>query len=50
MSTRSGPAIPVRDLEKTFGSIRAVDSLSFGVGAGTAMGFLGLNGAGKTTT
>ncbi|MEI4272001.1 ABC transporter ATP-binding protein [Klenkia sp. LSe6-5] len=40
----------VRDLTKTFGSVTAVDSLSFTVEPGQVTGFLGPNGAGKTTT
>jgi len=42
--------IEVRGLTKRFGSVRAVDDLSFGVDGGTVTGFLGPNGAGKTTT
>jgi ABC-2 type transport system ATP-binding protein len=42
--------IEVRGLAKRFGSVTAVDGLSFAVGAGTVTGFLGPNGAGKTTT
>ena len=37
-------------LTKRFGSVLAVDSLSFGLAPGTVTGFLGPNGAGKTTT
>jgi len=40
----------VDGLTKCFGSKRAVDGLTFTVGAGTITGFLGPNGAGKTTT
>ncbi|HDO19285.1 MAG TPA: ABC transporter ATP-binding protein [Thermoplasmatales archaeon] len=43
-------AIEVRDLSKTYGSIRAVDGISFHVNKGEIFGFLGPNGAGKTTT
>jgi len=43
-------AIEVRDLSKQFGSVRAVDALSFEVAEGRVTGFLGPNGSGKTTT
>lgn len=42
--------VHVRDLHKTFGSIRAVNGVSFSVNQGEVLGFLGPNGAGKTTT
>jgi ABC-2 type transport system ATP-binding protein len=42
--------IQAHGLTKKFGSVRAVDDLSFGVQAGSVTGFLGPNGAGKTTT
>jgi ABC-2 type transport system ATP-binding protein len=42
--------IQVENLVKKFGSITAVDAISFGVKEGTIFGFLGPNGAGKTTT
>jgi ABC-2 type transport system ATP-binding protein len=44
------PAVEIRDLTKRFGSVVAVDGLSFEVRRGTVTGFLGPNGAGKTTT
>ena len=44
------PPVEIRNLEKHFGPIRAVDDLSFEVQAGTVTGFLGPNGSGKTTT
>jgi ABC-2 type transport system ATP-binding protein len=42
--------IDVRGLSKSFGSVRAVDDLTFSVEPGAVTGFLGPNGAGKTTT
>jgi len=43
-------SIEVRNLKKYYGSVKAVDGISFSVGAGTIFGMLGPNGAGKTTT
>jgi ABC-2 type transport system ATP-binding protein len=42
--------IDVDDLTKRYGTVTAVDGLSFEVGPGRVTGFLGPNGAGKTTT
>ena len=42
--------IKVESLEKTFGTLKAVDDLSFHIAAGETFGLLGPNGAGKTTT
>jgi len=42
--------IEVRNLNKSFGTVKAVDDLSFSVAAGEVYGLLGPNGAGKTTT
>jgi ABC-2 type transport system ATP-binding protein len=42
--------IEVKSLVKEYGSIRAVDGISFSVPAGQILGFLGPNGAGKSTT
>jgi ABC-2 type transport system ATP-binding protein len=43
-------AVVAESLTKRFGSILAVDDLSFTLTPGTVTGFLGPNGAGKTTT
>jgi ABC-2 type transport system ATP-binding protein len=42
--------IEVQDLTKAYGSVTAVDHVSFKVNKGEILGFLGPNGAGKTTT
>jgi ABC-2 type transport system ATP-binding protein len=39
----------IMDLRKSFGTVRALDGISFAVEPGTVFGFLGANGAGKTT-
>jgi ABC-2 type transport system ATP-binding protein len=46
----SAYAIEVKNLNKNYGRLQAVDNLSFKVEKGTSFGLLGLNGAGKTTT
>jgi ABC-2 type transport system ATP-binding protein len=43
-------SIRVEHLVKRYGSITAVDDVSFAVGEGELFGFLGPNGAGKSTT
>jgi ABC-2 type transport system ATP-binding protein len=43
-------AIETAGLTKRYGSVTAVDDLSFAVREGAVTGFLGPNGAGKTTT
>ena len=43
-------SVKVQDLVKQFGEQRAVDQVSFEIGKGEIVGFLGLNGAGKSTT
>jgi ABC-2 type transport system ATP-binding protein len=45
-----GLPIEIRGLSKHFGSVLAVDNLSFTVEPGQVTGFLGPNGSGKTTT
>jgi ABC-2 type transport system ATP-binding protein len=42
--------IQVDNLTKDYGTVRAVDNISFEVNRGEILGFLGPNGAGKTTT
>jgi sodium transport system ATP-binding protein len=42
--------IEVRDLRKAFGTVKAVDGVSFSAEDGKITGLLGPNGAGKTTT
>ncbi len=41
--------VETRDLVKRFGSLTAVDHISFSVERGEVVGFLGPNGAGKST-
>ncbi|HEY0204221.1 MAG TPA: ATP-binding cassette domain-containing protein, partial [Acetobacteraceae bacterium] len=43
-------AIQVDDLTKRYGSVLAVDAISFAAPTGSTVGLLGGNGAGKTTT
>ena len=42
--------IEVKNLTKCYGSLKAVDDISFSVDSGEVLGFLGPNGAGKSTT
>ena len=50
MATTPEAVIQVDRLTKRYGSLTAVDDLSFTVNRGSVTGFLGPNGAGKTTT
>ena len=49
-SGSAGVVVEFSGLTKRFGSLTAVDDLSFTVAPGQVTGFLGPNGAGKTTT
>ena len=50
MHTLKNQMLSVQDLRKSYGSITAVDGISFEAAAGETVGLLGPNGAGKTTT
>lgn len=45
-----GDLLELERLRRTFGSLVALDDLTFSVPSGQVVGFLGPNGAGKTTT
>ncbi|MGZ4548566.1 MAG: ABC transporter ATP-binding protein [Blastococcus sp.] len=50
MREEGGAVITVEGLRKDYGSVAAVDGLSFSVAPGEVFALLGPNGAGKTTT
>ncbi len=45
-----GTLVKVEQLSRDYGSLRAVDKISFEMARGEVLGFLGPNGAGKSTT
>jgi len=48
--TATDPIVSVRDLRKTYGSLTALDGVSFDIQRGETFALLGPNGAGKSTT
>jgi len=46
----AAPMVEARSLHREFGTVRAVNGISFRIARGEIVGFLGPNGAGKTTT
>ena len=44
------PAVDLRDVHKSFGSVQAVRGVALTIGSGEVIAFLGPNGAGKTST
>jgi len=50
VAAETGGVLEILGLTRRYGSLIALDGLSFSVQAGQVVGFLGPNGAGKTTT
>lgn len=48
--TSAPPAISLRDVHRSYGTVRAVDGVDLEIGAGEIVALLGPNGAGKSTT
>jgi ABC-type branched-subunit amino acid transport system ATPase component len=48
-ASSGGDLLRVEGLSRSFGGLRAVNQVSFSVGAGEILGIIGPNGAGKTT-
>jgi len=46
---RMDPSVEVFHLSKNYGSVVALQDISFAVGKGELFGFIGPDGAGKTT-
>jgi ABC-type multidrug transport system ATPase subunit len=49
VATTTAGVIDIRAVSKSFGSLKALDSVSLRVRQGEILGLLGPNGAGKTT-
>lgn len=50
LSSDVANAVEVRELARSYGSLRALDGVSFAVAPGEVFGLIGPNGSGKTTT
>lgn len=50
MKKKGGAVIEVKNITKSYGSVKAVDGISFTLDGAGVYGLLGPNGAGKTTT
>ncbi len=50
MQTNNEITVEIKNLHKSFGTLKAVNDVSFNVKGGEIHGFIGPNGAGKTTT